>query len=485
MYPETNTPKEKITMQKYVILIFILLFLPGTVSAQESGSAGVGDSLYPNFGNGGYDVKNYTLDLTIDMPSSEITLGIVTIDAVALQDLSSFNLDFIGFDINAITVNNTEAAFSRDGQELTITPAEPLPQNTPFTVTVEYTGVPEAMESVAIPVPTGWVIDENRVFVISEPDGAANFYPVNDHPLDKAAYSFRITVPKPYEVAANGTLVESFEIGDSITYVFESPSEMASYLTTINIGDFEIQEEVAPNGVPIRNYFAASLTPEQRAPFSRQGEMMAFFSDLIAPYPFEVYGVVVVDVETGTALETQTLSIFGVDTIDLEEPSVTEETAAHELFHQWFGNSVSVGDWSDIWLNEGFASYGEGLWIEHNSGRGALNEWIEVVYENVATSLNEISAPGTPPADDLFNNGVYAWGALTLHALRIKVGDEVFFNILRTYYDRYKFSNVRTPDFIAVAEEISGQELDDFFQAWLYSGSLPDIPELGLSASNF
>ncbi|MBZ0305704.1 MAG: hypothetical protein K8I82_06515, partial [Anaerolineae bacterium] len=279
-------------MRTYVVLTLIFLFLMGTVSAQDSGSPGVGDSLYPNFGNGGYDVKNYTLDLTVDMPSGEITFGLVTIDAVALQDLSSFNLDFIGFDLTTITVNDEEANFSRDGQELTITPAQILPQNTPFTVIVEYTGVPEAIESVAIPVPTGWVIDENRVFVISEPDGAANFYPVNDHPLDKAAYSFRITVPKPYEVAANGTLVESYEIGDSITYVFESPSEMASYLTTINIGDFDIQGEVASNGIPIRNYFAASLTPEQRAPFSRQGELMAFFSDLIAPYPFEVYGVV-------------------------------------------------------------------------------------------------------------------------------------------------------------------------------------------------
>lgn len=470
-------------MRTYIVLLVLFMLMVGAAAAQEPGAAGLGDTLYPNFGNAGYDVKNYTLDLTVAMPSSEITTGITTIDAVALVDLSSFNLDFIGFEINAVTVNGAAASFSRSGQELTITPAAPLPKATPFSVTVEYTGVPEQIESVAIPVPTGWVVEEDRVFVLSEPDGAANFYPVNDHPLDKAAYSFRITVPKPYEVAANGTLVEMFENGDSVTYVFDSPFEMASYLTTINIGDFDIQQEVAPNGVPIRNYFAASLTPEERAPFARQGEMMAYFSSLIAPYPFDVYGVVVVDVATGTALETQTLSIFGIDSITLDDPSVTEVTAVHELFHQWFGNSVSVGDWSDIWLNEGFATYSEGLWAEYDGGLTGLNEWVAGVYTNVATSLDEISAPGTPPADDLFNHGVYAWGALTLHALRLRVGDRIFFDILRAYYDRYKFSNARTADFIAVAEEISGQPLDDFFQQWLYSGVLPDMPELGLFAS--
>jgi aminopeptidase N len=445
-----------------------------------AGSSGLGDSLYPNFGNGGYEVTHYTLDFTInDVASSDLT-AIVTIEANALQRLFSFNLDFVGFEINEIIVNGESAEFERTESELTIVPFTELARNEAFTVIVRYSGSPEEMQSVALPVQTGWVTVDGGSFVMSEPDGSASFYPVNDHPLDKATYTFRVTVPKPLEVAANGILTETVDNGVTNTFIFELRDPMASYLATVNIDEFEIETAQSQTGIPIRDYYSSTLAKEYREPFARQAEMIDYFSEIFGPYPFEVYGSMLMDTEFGSALENQTLSIYGTDMIDLENVEETELTVAHELSHQWFGDSISVADWSDIWLNEGFATYSEGLWIEHTSGREALDDWIKFIYSDVVTYPEYYPAPGTPPANDLFNGGVYVRGGLLLHALRLEVGDEIFFQIMQTYFDRYQGGNAITENFIAVSGEVSGKDLTEFFNTWLYSESIPPIPALGL-----
>jgi aminopeptidase N len=447
--------------------------LTGTIEPQP-GASGLGDSLYPGFGNGGYDAQHYTVDLNVTDVETSALNGTTTLEAKATEDLSRFNLDFIGFAIDGITVNGKPATFSRDGQELTITPAAPLHANDPFTVTVNYSGSPEPITSVAIPVPTGWVNFEGGSFVLSEPDGAANYYPVNDHPLDKASYTFRVTVPDPYEVAANGILTSTKDNGDTTTYVFEASDPMASYLTTVDISQFNLETGQSANGVPIRNYFAEGISDDLLKPFELQPKMIDFFSTVFGPYPFELYGAVVMNTETGSALETQTLSIFGLDQLGR---SSTEETVAHEASHQWFGDSVSVADWSDIWLNESFATYAQGLWIEYTQGHDAFNEWIQGEYDYVSENLADLVPPGEPPADDLFNSGVYDWGALGLQALRLTVGDDSFFDTLKTYYDRYKGGNATTEDFIHVAEALSGQDLSGLFDRWIYSEDLAALPQ--------
>jgi len=458
------------------------LVAPTPAPKPEPGAPGLGDSLYPGFGNGGYDVQHYLLDLSVSDVSAGALIGITTIEAEATADLSSFNLDFIGFTIEGITVDEQPAEFRRNGQELTITPARPLQAGEDFRVKVTYSGAPKQIKSVAMPVPAGWVTFDGGSFVLSEPDGAANYYPVNDHPLDKASYTFRITVPKPFEVAANGVLAETIDHGATTTFVWEAHDPMASYLSTVDISQFEVETEPGPNGIPLRNTYAVGLDREIRKPFARQAEMLALYSRIFGPYPFEAYGSVVMNTKVGSAMETQTLSLFGVDTINLKDIPQSELVVAHEAAHQWLGDSVSLADWRDIWLNESFATYAEGLWIEHTEGREALDGWVKDTYKHVVDSREKLVPPGKPLANDLFNDGVYSWGALGLHALRLEVSDNVFFDILRTYTDRFKGRNVRTSDFIAVAEEVSGQNLHAFFDSWLYSEKIAPIPALGLKA---
>ena len=447
----------------------------------EPGASGVGDSLYPLLGNGGYDVQHYTLDLMVnDVLEGELE-GTTTIEARATQDLSTFNLDFIRFDIQRILVNGENTEFRQTQHELIVQPSAPLEENEPFTVEVQYRGSPVTERGAGFRV--GWFTFEEGSFVFSEPNGAATFFPVNDHPLDKASYTFRVTVPKPYEVAANGVLVQTVEQRESTTFVFEARDPMASYLATISIDEFDLETSQSEKGVPIRNYYPTGAPENVNDPFERQGEMIDYFSEVFGAYPFEVYGAIVIDTEIGAALETQTLSIFGREIADPTISEVAEGVVAHELAHQWFGNSVSLGDWRDIWLNESFATYAQALWVEYKEGPDALDAWIRELYAFVSENLEQMSPPGEPPANALFNPGVYEWGALALHALRLEVGDEVFFDVLKTYHERFAGGNARTEDFIAVAEEVSGQELSAFFESWLYSEELAPIPEMGLEAN--
>jgi aminopeptidase N len=295
-----------------------------------------------------------------------------------------------------------------------------------------------------------------------------SWYPVNNHPLDKASYTFRISVARPYVVAANGLLEAEIEQGQMVTYVWQMDDPMASYLATVNIGRYVRVEESGPDGLLIRNYFPVEASERLKNAFSRTAEMIDYFSDLLGPYPFDVYGVIVVGDDLGFALETQTLSIFGAT-------SARESTVAHELMHQWLGNSVSPATWQDIWLNEGFAEYFTMLWLEHKQGREALEAEMASLYRRLE-SLH-VGPPAAISVEEMFSPAVYFRGAWTLHALRLEVGDEVFFDILRTYYQRFAHSNASTAGFIAVANEVSGRDLSEFLERWLYEEALPPVPD--------
>ena len=245
---------------------------------------------------------------------------------------------------------------------------------------------------------------------------------------------------------------------------------MASYLTQVAVGDFEMTSEPGPNGITIRNAFASALADQAAPHFTRTPEMLQFFGETFGPYPFDIYGALVVNERTQFELETQTLSLF--DSSFVESDASSDVIVAHELAHQWFGDSVSLSQWKDVWLNEGFATYAEWLWAEHADGSSAATIATEVHDQLAAEVLT-----GDPGADHLFDyQSVYLRGALTLHALRSTVGDDAFFTILKTYTEKFANKNVTTADFVAVAEDVSKQPLDSFFDEWLYRAPLPALP---------
>ena len=559
-----------------------------------AGSSNLGDAYFPLMGNGGYDALHYALDLDLDVPGGSIRAGSATIDAVALIELCALNLDFRGLDIAAVTVNGAPAMFSRRDAELTVAPAEPLAPGQRFTVNVAYAGTPLGQEAPTVgsmvvdvlgaltglgekPDPTaaeqygsGWWHGRDAIFIAGEPRGSETWFPANAHPADKATYTLRLTVDEPFAVAANGLLVETTRQGGKVTTVWDSVDPMATYLVTFHAGRLDVLERDGPHGIPLRFAFAAGVGDGRRVMFDRLPEMITYFESVFGPYPFAAAGGAVVDAPILFALETQTMPTYGSLPFMDDAASLTEEDrksqeslVAHEMAHQWFGNNVSVLRWQDIWLNEGFASYAQALWIEHAEGITARNRYIAQSYavqaalnpvqdpEAVATSsaadvldtyrhfsarflraavssrfvqqymeslgvtnleaLAEVPAAkglaqlvtlgvdpeffpgvavptGNPGAANMFSPvSVYERGILTLHALRLRVGDETFFTILRTWPERYRNGNATTEDFITLAEEISGQDLASFFQGWLYEIALPplhpDTPVASLAAT--
>jgi aminopeptidase N len=445
---------------------------PTTTAVGFAEVEGIGDSYFPTLGNPGYDVANYHLDLTFDPATGTLT-SLVTIAAAATSDLARFNLDFIGFEITELTVDAAPALWDRTTEELTVEPPAPIAAGEDFVVTVAYHGKPVATTSSAIPLNVGWSTVNGQSYVVAEPDAARTWFPCNDHPADKASFTFRITVPDGTTAAANGEHIETVTDVGASTWVWELDELMAPYLATVVIGDFSIvPDDSGPDigGVAIRNVLPPDLAAAPPGALDQQAEMIEFFSERFGPYPFDEYGIAIVD-GFPAALENQTLSVFGRG---FAESPDFEIVLVHELAHQWFGDVVSLAQWKDIWLNEGFASYAEWLWIEAQFGEEALALGIE--QERQAFAAFGLPPPGSPPAGDLFNGSVYRVGAMTLHALRLTVGDENFFDILRSYVDRFAGGVASTDDFIGVASEVSGEDMRPLFEAWLYGDEIPAFP---------
>jgi aminopeptidase N len=439
---------------------------PDEAPAPTAGATGVGDPYFPDVGNSGYDITHYDLDLTWH-PDEQRMDGVATITATATADLATLALDAVGLDISEVTVDGAAATAQPSGErDLIVTPAEQVRVGDEITVVVTYSASPQTLAGVDFLSP-GWISDGDEVYVAFEPHGAATLFPANDHPSDKAAYTFRVTVPDGLDVAANG-LLSGTTPGDGVsTWVYEAPDEMATYLVQVVIADLDFVESAGPNGLPVRHAFDADVGGLGDGPVALTAEMIDLYDDLFGPYPFVAYGVVVVDEPLGYALETQTLSLFGTDAV------TSESVLAHELAHQWFGNALSPATWQDIWLNEGFATYAELLWQEHQ-GAGGPDQFAEA--HRAGSSLLDLP-PADPGAEELFAASVYDRGALTLYVLDQTVGRETFLRILRTWLERYDDSSASTADFEALAEEVSGQELTAMFDAWLRAPEMPALDD--------
>ncbi len=690
-----NESRRAITYAALWGLVISAALLPGASavaldSSREGGTAqpgapGLGDPYFPLDGNGGYDVQHYLLNLSYE-PDTDRLSGTAVITARATQNLSAFNLDFEGLTVRAVTVNARSAEWVHDEHELTITPRRALSDDRLFVTTVRYDGVPETIED-AFGL-SGFFHTDDGILIAGEPHGASTWFPANDHPLDKAAYTFRVTVPAGLEAVANGRLLYDTTRNGRVTWAWQQTEPMASYLATVNIGQFDLDQytddgiryldaidpdlftpivephsgenfawsqranssykrltrtitvpaegsqlsfwmnrdtepgwdfafveartpgednwttlpdlgghttnetgdsclagwqelhpflthyqtldpdtgctptgtsgewwaasgssegweqwtidlaayagtdvelsityasEVMfqrygvsvddvvvstgegttsfeddgdvmdgwtvtgpPEGSPdnANNWIVTATGPASigevaQTTFARQPEMVDFLEELFGPYPFRNAGGIVDDLEElGFALETQTRSVYSkfVFTDEIQ----AEDTVVHELAHQWVGNSVALEGWQHIWLNEGFATYTEWLWSEHE-GRATAQETFDSFASIPADDPFFWSVTiGDPGPDALFDFAVYARGAMTLHALRQAVGDDDFFAILRAWVDQNRGGNVSTEDFIALAEQISGEELSPLFDEWLFTGvKPPSLEEAG------
>ena len=245
---------------------------------------------------------------------------------------------------------------------------------------------------------------------------------------------------------------------------------MATYLATVQIGRYAVRELEAD--VPTVVAAPSDAGDGVEAAFGRQPEMLSAFTELFGPYPFDTYTVVVTADDLEIPLESQSLSTFGRNFLTDDWEAV--RLVAHELAHQWFGNSLTLRAWSDIWLHEGFACYAEWLWSEWSGGDEA-DAHARVHYERLA-DLDQDLVLSDPGPELMFDDRVYKRGALTLHALRLTVGDKVFFRFLQGWVRENAGGSVTTEDFVEYASAQAATDLDDLFRSWLDQKRLPDLP---------
>ena len=477
-----------------ILLVPALAAAPASAStAPTAGAAGLGDRLFPTLGNGGYDIEHYKLDLRYATASpTEPVEGTVTVIARATQSLSQFNLDFGGGGISAVSVNGRAATWTRDGEELVIAPPRPLREGRRFTVRVrDFTATPTAPDP---DVPSSFAL-------VSTPDGTATapqpnvahfIYPSNDHPRDKASFTFRLDVPLGTTAVANGVLTRSTTRGERSVWTYMQRQPMATELTQIAVGDFAVSSPGEHRGVLVRDVIPRRLEPEFAPKLAAVLDHLDWMEDRVGGYPFDVYGSLIIDVPLGFALETQTLSIFDVSWFRELPEDAWNPVMLHELSHQWFGNSVSPWEWSDLWLNEGHATWYEYTWAEDSGflegevvafggppGIDTLEKLMRVVYAGSDRWRSEFGPPGRPISGDdeqLFNPNVYDGGALVLYALRQEIGDDDFSRLERAWVTRYGGGVASTDDFIDLASTVAGRDLTDFLRAWVYGTTTPPMP---------
>lgn len=444
--------------------------IPGDASP---GSAGLGDTLLPTSGNGGYDVSQYDLAFAVDDTSGPIT-ATATITATASQALSSFHLDFRGYEITAATVDGAAAATERDGDELIVTPATAIASGATFTTAVSYSGEPPLVKDASAPGDIGWLDAESGRFAAAEPNGAKGIFPCNDHPSDKALFTFSITAPATMTAAANGVLVGQEPDGASMRWRFEQAQPMATYLVQLAVGDYDVIDGGTVDDVTIRHVVVRNLDEAARQRLDITNDQLAFFEQLFGNYPFATYGLLIADAPPSFALETQTLTLMPASWL-ADDPAFFDIVAAHELAHSWFGDAVSPQRWSDIWLNEGFATYAEWMWTDH-AGYETLDHLAQEAHAQAPEWRDEFGKVADPAATNLFGPNEYDGAALVLHALRLTIGDEAFFAVLRQWFERYNGQSVTTDQFEALAAEVSKTDLSGFFAAWVHSTIVPPLP---------
>jgi aminopeptidase len=427
------------------------------------------DRYLPGNGDDSYSVLHYDLDLNY-RPASNRLDGHAELDIVPARRLDRLALDLAGLTVAKVTVDGRRPKrYAHRGGKLLISLAAPVAAATPIRVAVTYSGQPKPIRGTWGDV--GWEELSDGSLVAGQPNGAPSWFPCNDHPRDKARYRIAVTTSAPYVAVANGELSARHVHAGTTTWVYEQVEPMATYLATVQVGRYEIDELESAN-VRQRVVLPPRLRRLVAADFARQDRMMSTFMELFGPYPFAGYTVIVTDDALEIPLEAQGMSVFGANHIDGRR--LHERLVAHELAHQWFGNSLTVARWQEIWLNEGFACYAEWLWSERAGGQSAHGH-AERHWRRLEQLPQDLLL-ADPGPDLMFDDRLYKRGALTLHALRMSVGDEAFFQVLRQWVRNHRHGLVSTDGFVAHVDSALGASAREVIEPWLFRTPLPRLP---------
>ncbi|MDH6222156.1 M1 family metallopeptidase [Streptomyces pseudovenezuelae] len=440
---------------------------------------GVGDRLFPYLGNPGYDVASYDLSFTYPGSNSKPLQAVTTIDAWTTTNLDRLNLDFAHGKVESVEVDGESASYTKAGDDLVVTPREPLVEGSWTRITVRHTSDPVSADG----QDGGWVRTKDGLAMANQADAAHLVFPCNDHPSDKAMFTIRVTAPDGYTAVANGLPAGVDRVGRATTWTYRTQHPMATELTQVSIGRSSVVHRDGPNGLPVRDVVPTKDRKVLEPWLAKTPDQIAWMESKVGPYPFETYGVLMAEATTGFELETQTLSLFEKDLFT--EPAYpkwyVESIMVHELSHQWFGDSVSPRAWSDLWLNEGHATWYEALYAQEKAGRS-----METRMKAAYGASDSWRAAGGPPARpkapapgqkiSIFRPNVYDGAALALYALREEIGRSDFERLERTWVELHRDGTATTADFEQLAAEISGRDLGDFFKAWLYGEKTPPMP---------
>jgi aminopeptidase N len=430
----------------------------------------------------GWKPTNYNVSLTLNDTLTEITSARAELTVVSLKDsLSQIDLDFGELLIDGVTVNNQAAPYQRSAGRLDIKLSNPMRKGASFVIGISYHGKPK----------DGLVLTIDKAGKPSAvgdnwPNRVHHWIPCLDHPSAKATVTFSVTVPAHDLVVANGKLdrVENTS-ATTRTWNYTESAPIPPYCMIIAVGDFARLEPPA-EVTPLAYYVPLTDKDFALQGFAPANPALKFFSQTVAPYPYEKLALIVGATRFG-GMENSSAIVFPSNLLDprpearlsgvykIREGLVN--VTAHEIAHQWFGDSVTESTWSDLWLSEGFAEYFEGLFIQRYEGDPAfqryLSEEAQVYFNYEKNTRKPIHDTETEDLFKLLNANNYQKGAWVLHMLRSELGDEQFFHSLRSYYEAHKHSTATTEDLRAALEKASGRDLKEFFARWIYGAGHP------------